>query len=84
LGYARIGWQHEFLDNSQAIRARFAGGSNAVFFVTGSTVARDAVVAGAGLQALFSERISTRLGYSAEANADYELHSINGSLTFGF
>jgi outer membrane autotransporter protein len=82
--YARLGWQHEFMDDSQAVSARFTAGTGNIFTVQGSDMARDSVVGGAGMQMLFSETISALLGYSVEASSDYEIHSINGSMNFRF
>ncbi|MDX6766642.1 MAG: autotransporter domain-containing protein [Candidatus Methylacidiphilales bacterium] len=82
--YGRLGWQHEFMDDQQGIGARFAGGGGSVFTVQSPDVARDSIVAGAGLQILFSETISAWMGYNAEANQDYEVHSVNGSFSVRF
>ena len=82
--YARVGWQHEFMDDNGSVNARLASGAGNFFTVQGSDIARDSVVAGAGAQLLFSDAISALLGYSAEANSDYEIHSINGSVNFRF
>jgi len=82
--YARVGWQHEFMDDNGSVNARLASGAGNFFTVQGSDIARDSVVAGAGAQLLFSDAISALLGYSAEANSDYEIHSINGSMNFRF
>lgn len=82
--YVRAGWQHEFLDESHTISARLASGAGSVFDVEGSETARDSVVGGAGTQVLFSETISAWIGYSAEANADVEIHSVNASVGFRF
>jgi fibronectin-binding autotransporter adhesin len=82
--YGRIGWQHEFMDDQQAVGARFVGGGGSIFTVQSPDVARDSIVAGAGAQALFSESVSAWMGYNAEANADYLIHQINGSLTLRF
>jgi len=81
--YGRLGWQHEFMDDSQAITARFAG-AGGPFTVNTAEQDADSIIAGAGAQMMFSETISAQLGYSAEANSDYEIHSINGSLNFRF
>jgi T5SS/PEP-CTERM-associated repeat protein/autotransporter-associated beta strand protein len=82
--YARAGWQYEFMDRSQAITARFASGAGGLFSVQGAETERDSLVGGAGAQLLFSETISALLGYSVEANADYEIHQVNGSINFRF
>jgi fibronectin-binding autotransporter adhesin len=82
--YGRIGWQHEFMDDQQAVGARFVGGGGSIFTVQSPDVGRDSIVAGAGAQALFSESVSAWMGYNAEANADYLIHQINGSLTLRF
>jgi len=82
--FANIGWQHEFLDDGQSLSASFANGAGGVFNVQGASADRDSLVAGAGASLLFSEQWALNLGYAAEANSDYEIHQINGSINFSF
>ena len=47
----RIAWQHEFLDSTQSIDSRFAGGSSPTFTVDGPHMDRDRAVLSAGISA---------------------------------
>lgn len=82
--YANLGWQHEFMDDNQAVSASFANGAGGVFTVNGSSTSRDSLVAGAGVGLLLSEAWALNLGYATEVNSDYEIHQINGSVSWQF
>nr|MBX2824183.1 autotransporter domain-containing protein [Gammaproteobacteria bacterium] len=82
--FAHAGWRHEYLGTTGSIAARFANGAGGVFNVSGSSAARDSIVAGAGINAILNEWLSAELSYNGEGSADTEIHSINGSVTARF
>lgn len=82
--YANVGLRHEFLDTKQATTASFANGSGATFTVNGPEVDANSIVAGFGIALQLSPRWSGQLGYFAQANDDYLVQSITGSVVFRF
>ena len=56
-------WQHEYLDNSRAIHASFAGAGLAAFSVRTTGPMRDAAVLGTGLNFTFHERLTLFADY---------------------
>lgn len=82
--YANVGLRHEFMDTKQAVTASFADGSGGNFVVDGPKVDANSLVAGFGVTLQLSPRWSGQLGYFAQANEDYLIQSISGSLVFRF
>lgn len=82
--YANVGLRHEFMDTTQAVTASFADGSGGNFIVDGPKVDANSLVAGFGVTLQLSPRWSGQLGYFAQANEDYLIQSISGSLVFRF
>ena len=82
--YARLGWQHEFLDTEQSVNARLASGAGGAFSVLGSGTGRDTLVGGIGVQAKISEAVGISAGYDVEASSDIENHSVNVSFGYRF
>ncbi len=82
--YANVGLRHEFLDTQQAITAAFANGSGGTFSVDGPKTDANSIVAGFGVTLQLSPRWSGQLGYFAQANEDYLIQSITGSVVFSF
>jgi outer membrane autotransporter protein len=54
----RIAWQHEFLDSTQSIDSRFAGGGGPTFTVDGPHMSRDRAVVSAGVSARINPAVS--------------------------
>lgn len=82
--YANVGLRHEFLDTQQAVTAAFANGSGGTFSVDGPKTDANSIVAGFGVTLQLSPRWSGQLGYFAQANEDYLIQSITGSVVFSF
>jgi uncharacterized protein with beta-barrel porin domain len=82
--YVNAGWQHEYMDNRTAISASFANGTGNVFGVDGTAINRDSLVTGIGVQAFFNERVSGNLGYTVQANSDFIIQDITGSMNYRF
>lgn len=83
LPYVHCGWQHEFLDTSQSINARFATGGG-IFTVNGPSSSRNTAVFGTGLNAIFSDTLSAGVGYNGEANNNFQIHQVFASLRMRF
>jgi autotransporter-associated beta strand protein len=80
----RVGWQHEYGDQSYPIDARFASGAGNVFTVRGPAVSRDKAVFGVGLAVQWSSRVLTDLYYQGEAGSNYTAHSVGGGVSVNF
>jgi fibronectin-binding autotransporter adhesin len=81
--YLHCGWQHEFLDTSESISARFATGGG-IFTVTGSSGSRNTAIFGTGLNAIFSDNLSAGIGYNGEVNSDFQIHQAFASFRMRF
>lgn len=80
----RAAWQHEFLNDSRSISASFAGGQLSSFTVQTTKPHRDAVLAGAGINATISDRFTVYVDYDAQAASNYIEHSFKGGLKISF
>jgi len=83
LPYVHCGWQHELLDTSQSVNARFATGGG-IFTVNGPGSSRNTAVFGTGLNAMFSDTLSAGVGYNGEANNNFQIHQVFASLRMRF
>ncbi|WP_166443092.1 autotransporter outer membrane beta-barrel domain-containing protein [Phragmitibacter flavus] len=80
-----VAWQHEFGDRSQATDFRFASGAGNVVTVEGPEVGRDALLLGASVSVLWSDRFSTFVGYNTQLLRDnYESHNLTAGLAWSF
>ncbi len=77
------GWQHEFLNDSRTIRARFVDVGTPMNDRTGSPT-RDAVVVGGGISALLGDNASAFVRYDGEFADDRDIHTISGGLNIRF
>jgi len=82
--YAQVGWRHQYLDTSESVTARFAGGAAGNFTVNGASTSRDSLIGSLGISALLSEGLTAQVGYYGEHNSDLEIHSLNASFDFSF
>jgi outer membrane autotransporter protein len=81
----RAAWQHEYLDDSRAIRADFMGDGLAPFSVRTSAPLRDAAVMGMGLDFTFHERLTLFLDYEIQLwSRSYVEQAVNGGFRIGF
>ena len=68
----RVDWAHEWLDTSQDLAARFEVSPAGAFDVGSRSLARDAVVARAGLQVALAENLLVDVEYGVDAGrSDY-------------
>ena len=81
---AKIAYRHD--DNSAfATVQRFADAPGAALFTSLSPRSdRDTVMAGLSLAALFSERVSGRIGYQGRFGSDLKDNAFYGSLVISF
>jgi outer membrane autotransporter protein len=78
-------WQHEYLDNSRAIHASFAGAGLAAFSVRTTGPMRDAAVLGTGLNFTFHERLTLFADYEVSLwNSGYLEQTVNGGGRISF
>jgi outer membrane autotransporter protein len=80
----RVGWQHEYGDQSYPIDARFASGAGNVFTVRGPALDRDRAVIAAGMTVQWSSRISTHVYYQGQLGGNYDAHGAGGGLSLSF
>jgi outer membrane autotransporter protein len=77
----RAGWEHEFVDKTADVNARFIGGSGD-FNVRGVELGADSGVLGAGLTVAFNKAIRGFVNYDANLNARMSSHAISGGLSY--
>ncbi len=81
----RVGWQHEYLDQTRPTDSRFASGAGDIFRVEGPEVGRDSLIVNASVTFLCGERFSTYLSYDGELGRNrYESHTVSGGVGIGF
>lgn len=76
-----LGWEHEFLDDTNDVDATLAGGS---FAVQTQNPDQNSIFVGLGLTAVIQERVSTYIRYEGNFNGDGETHGITGGLRVDF
>jgi outer membrane autotransporter protein len=79
----RAGWEHEFLDKTADMNARFVGGSGD-FNVHGVELGADSGVLGGGLTVSFNESIQGFVNYDARMNERLSSHTISGGLSYSW
>jgi outer membrane autotransporter protein len=79
----RAGWEHEFLDQTADVNARFVGGSGD-FIVRGVELGADSGVVGAGLTVSFNKAIQAFVNFDARMNERISSHTISGGLSFSW
>jgi outer membrane autotransporter protein len=79
----RAGWEHEFLDKTPDVNARFVGGSGD-FNVRGVELGTDSGVLGAGLTVAFNKTIQGFVNYDANLNSRMSSHAISGGLSYSW
>jgi subtilase-type serine protease len=77
-----LGWRHAFGDTVPQARMRFDGGQ--AFTVAGAPIARDALLAEAGVKLHVNDRAQLRLGYSGQVSRRASDHNLmlNANWTF--
>ena len=81
----RVGWQHEFGEQTTALDSRFANGAGGIFKVVGPEIGRDSLLIGAGAALIWSDRVSAYLYYDGELGRDnYDSHNITGGIRMSF
>lgn len=81
---ARLGWQHEFKDESRPIEAQFAAGGDA-FTVKTAEAGKDSALLGAGLAAKFTENVTGFVEYKTELGRDnFNAQTVSGNLRVAF
>jgi outer membrane autotransporter protein len=79
----RAGWEHEFMDKTADVNARFVGGSGD-FDVKGVKLGADSGVLGAGLTVAFNKAIQGFVNYDANLNTRMSSHAISGGLSYSW
>jgi uncharacterized protein with beta-barrel porin domain len=82
--YIRLGWQHEYRNQSRPIQAQFAGQGGNVFSVNTADVARDGALLGTGLNIDWSRNVSMQVAYALDERADFNASTFNGTLRWKF
>jgi outer membrane autotransporter protein len=79
----RAGWEHEFMDKTADVNARFVGGSGD-FNVRGVELGADSGVLGAGLTVAFNKAIQGFVNYDANLNKRMSSQGISGGLSYSW
>jgi outer membrane autotransporter protein len=79
----RAGWEHEFMDKTADVTARFIGGSGD-FIVRGVELGADSAALGAGLTVAFNKAIQASVNYDARLNERLTSQAISGRLSFSW
>ncbi len=81
----RLSWQHEYLDNTQSLEARFLSGPNSAFTVSGPDIKRDRAVFSAGLNVLVTPTVSVYAHYDGQlGNSNYNYNSVTAGIKVDF
>jgi outer membrane autotransporter protein len=80
----RLGWSHEFLDESQTLSASLVAVSGSTFSATGINFGRDAALIGAGLSLELSSDAKVFLDYDGKLSQRLQEHSVSGGLRVRF
>lgn len=80
---ATLGWERELLSQDHRTTARFNGGGDS-FTVRAGEPNEDAVFAGIGLNALWTDAFSTFLRYDGIYHGDGEAHAATGGVNIRF
>ena len=79
----RLGWSHEFADNTARISASFAGLSGSGFALNSAPIGRDAAVVGLGADIkVASWPVTMFVGYGGAINASSNAQSFNAGVRF--
>ncbi len=80
---ARLGWAHEFADNTATIAAGFAGLSGSGFALNSAPIGRDAALVGLGADIkVASWPVAVFAGYGGAINASSNAQSFNAGVRF--
>ena len=79
----RLGWEHEFVDNTADVTARFVRGSGD-FNVRGVELGADSGVASAGLTVVFNKAIQASVNYDAQLNERLTSHAFSGRVSYSW
>jgi T5SS/PEP-CTERM-associated repeat protein/autotransporter-associated beta strand protein len=79
-----LAWQHEFLNTSESINARFVDGSGSMFSVKTADTGADSAIVGGSIDLSISETFGTYLSFEDEINSDYNIGTIFGGLRYNF
>jgi outer membrane autotransporter protein len=81
----RLGWSHEFADNTALVSASFAGLGGSGFALNSAPVGRDAAVAGLGADVkVASWPVTLFAGYGGAFNGSTHAQSFSGGVRFRF
>lgn len=81
--FASAAWEHEFVNQSRSISAEFATGTAALSVAT-ADVARDGLLASAGLSLDFDASTTLRLSCSSDRRKDFSSRTCDGSFRVRF
>jgi outer membrane autotransporter protein len=80
---ARLGWAHEFADNTATLAAGFAGLSGSGFALNSAPIGRDAALVGLGADVqVASWPVVVFAGYGGAINASSNAQSFNAGVRF--
>jgi outer membrane autotransporter protein len=78
----RLGWSHEFADQTRPVTAAFVGAPAIGFTTFGATAPRDGVVLGLGANTNIAERTSLYLRYDGDLAGANTNHVLNAGVRF--
>jgi outer membrane autotransporter protein len=80
-----IAWDHNYLNDSFALRSRLASGAGDIFTVHGPGLGSDSVVVALGVTVQWKPNFSTYLRYTLQAGSNgYEANAIDAGLQLNF
>jgi outer membrane autotransporter protein len=78
----RLGWSHEFADQTRPVTAAFAGAPAISFTTFGAQAPRDGAVIGLGANTLIAERTSVYLRYDGDLAGGNTNHILNAGVRY--
>ena len=80
-----IAWQHDYLDNSLAVKSRFASGAGNVFTVHGPELGSDSIIMSLGLTVQWKPTVGTYLHYTMQSGpSGYEANAVDAGMRISF
>jgi outer membrane autotransporter protein len=82
--YASAGWRHEFENQARPIEAQLASGVGGQFTTSTADVARNGLLAGAGVVVKVSENTQVKIDYSGDFRSNFNDNELDASVRYRF
>ncbi len=80
----RVGWRHEFMDQTLTTSGSFAGGVGSPFHVRTPDFGADSAELGLGTTLLLDDSRSVSLGYDTQLSSDHSSHNISAMFRYNW